>query len=429
MAANEDFPQTGLVVAGDDEPSDKISEFTYPILDDIFYNIVHDICVKTHRDEKLARATSAAIIVEKKAEETNPNSHDDDDDSTNDVQLQHTAETDGAKYVNGAVYLRGNPLQTTKDILCPKCKRPRLLHPTDGNGARKPEPGVEYCKKPYFIEKEHFDIYGQLFQQEGPGRGKKKKDMINPLKAQTVKEGTPTGSQDSTPPPIEEKKAIQFPSSKCLNCNSHIPIRRMNNHMVKCIGGGGRDSSRNALAKIQNGNGGGSQNGTPPGSRNGTPAPGTNGKIPRSSPNKRSPPDDSGSDTPQKKKKIIKKTAATKLKALKLTKTPSQHSASNLSFESKVPASDEEDEDNDDDDGDGEYGTVIVEPKKKSVLIAKKMKELKNQKRWKLGKGGVQPHLPAIVPPGVAKVKKNGKVDEPAKSESPGSSQTLSSPN
>ena len=30
MADNEEYPQTGLVVAGDDDPSDEISEFVLP---------------------------------------------------------------------------------------------------------------------------------------------------------------------------------------------------------------------------------------------------------------------------------------------------------------------------------------------------------------------------------------------------------------
>jgi hypothetical protein len=251
--------------------------------------------------------------------------------------------------------------------------------------------------------------------------------MINPLLLQSAKEDTPSGSQDSTPPP--NKEIISFPSQKCLNCGTHILIRRMNNHMVKCIGGGGRDSSRSALLKIQNGNGNGtsSQNGTPPGSRNGTPAPAANGK--RSSPNKRSPGDDFESDTPPKKKKIIKKTAATKLKAPKMMKSASQHSTSNLSFESKAPASDYEDGDNDDD-GDGEYGTVVVEPKKKAPSIVKKMKDVAAKKKWKISKGA-KPALPPVEFPGVAKLiqKKNGKLEDEVNSESPESSQTLSSPN
>ncbi|RDL41018.1 Uncharacterized protein BP5553_00997 [Venustampulla echinocandica] len=405
MPTNDSFPQTGIVAVEDDQSTDNMGVLAHSILDDIVYNIIHDIVLKTHREEKMAKGTSAAILVEQKATQTAPPS--DDSNSASD-HPPHKVEIDSAIYEDGKVYLKGNPLKMATEVICPKCHLPRLLYPTDGSGARKPDPGREYCKKRPFIEKPYHDIYGQTFQMEGPGRGKKKKDMINPL-LQSAKENTPSGSQDSpasSPPPGEgPAKPISFPHAKCHNCNTFLPIKRMNNHMIKCIGGGGRDSSRAALLKIQNGNGNGSQNGnTPPGSRNSTPAPaGHANPKGKSSPNKREAGDDFDSDSsPQKKKKVIKKTAATKLKAPKMARSTSQLSSSNLSFEQKVPATDDEDDDGGgDDDGDGEYGTVIVEPKKKVIRpVVKKSKEsgslagAERKKKWLHGKGGVKPSFP-----------------------------------
>lgn len=394
---------------------------TYGVLDDIVSNIVHDICLQTHREEKIARANSAAIRIEAQAANTDP----DTSDSSRDRQ-GHKIELEGVSFHNGEVTLKGNPLETTPQILCPNCGLPRLLYPTEGKGARPPAPGIEYCKKRPFIDNgPYFDIYGQTFEPNGPGRGKKKKDMINPLLQQAAKEGTPGGSQDSSPPPGTLGKPIPTPSAKCENCSKHYPIKRMNNHMSSCIGGGGREASRNALTKIQNGNGNGSNGNTPPGSRNGTPVPGTK----RNSPSKRSPGDDFDSDTPQKKKKLIIKNKQTiKLKAPKMVKSLSQHSASNLSFESKAPHS-EEDEDDNDDERDGDFGSIAVEPKKKIKPTAKKLKDMTTKKKWlygKDGKGGpIKPGLPPILPPEVAKVKqKRGDGDSPGDS-----SQTLSSPN
>jgi hypothetical protein len=340
-------------------------------------------------------------------------------------------ETPAALYEDGKVYIKSNPLKTTTEIRCQKCGLLRLLHPTDGNGAQKPEPGIEYCKKRPFIDKAYHDIYGQTFVPEGPGRGKKKKDMVNPLKAQQTKEGTPTGSQDSpapSPPPAEgPPKPIPYPSAKCHNCGTFLPIKRMNNHMARCIGGGGRDSSRNALKKIQNGNAnGGSQNGTtPPSSRNGTPVPGGNSLYKRS-PTKRDAGElDFDSDSsPQKKKKVKKSAAAHRLKAPKMAKSNSlkggAQEPSNLSFEQKVEDSEEDDGG---DDGDAEYGTVVVQAGKKKNGVAKREgKGEGSKKKWLLGKGGSKPILPPIQPSDVAKVKKNREVEED-------SSQTLSSPN
>lgn len=371
----------------------------------------------------MARASSAAILVEQKAAQSDPNSTD-DSSATGQVP-SHLIETPAATFDNGKVYLKGNPLKTTPEIRCKRCGLPRLLHPTDGYGARTPDPNVEYCKKHPFIDKAYHDIYGQTYVPQGPGRGKKKKDMINPLAKESTRRSTPTGSQGSSansPPAHEAPKPIAFPHAKCLNCGTFLPIKRMSNHMAKCIGGGGRDSSRTALLKIQNGNGNGpsSQNGnTSPGSRQSTPASGRAASNARSSPNKRSAGDEYDSDSPPQKKKkkiVIKKTAATKLKPPKAKPlSASQHSASNLSFEEKAPQSEDEE---DDDDGDGEYGTVVVEAKSKSKTATKKSSEAERKKKWLHGKGGVKATLPPLA------TQKPDTAD--AGSES---SQTLSSPN
>jgi hypothetical protein len=412
----------------------------HAVVDDILYNIIHDIVLQAHREEKIARATSAAIVVEQKAAQTDPNNHDDSTVSAGNNIQPHVVETDAATFNSGEVYLKGNPLKSVSEIRCSKCGLPRLLHPTDGNGARKPEPGVEYCKRRPFIDKPHHDVYGQTFVPEGPGRGKKKKDMVDPLKQQ--KDATPNGSQDSpgtSPPPGEgPAKPIPFPHAKCINCNTFLPIKRMNNHMNKCIGGNGRESSRNALNKIQNGNGNGGQNGfTPPGSRNSTPAPSSKN---RNSPSKRSADDAFGSDdSPEKKqKKPLKKTPANKLKAPKMVKSASQHSASGLSFEQKPPQSDEEEDDGGDDDRDGDFNgkdTISVETKKKNKLKQSKpsivKKPIKTKSKWLYNnKGGLGNTIPPALPPdgkGKAKNELNGKGGiKRGESES---SQTLSSPN
>ena len=399
------------------------------MLDDILYNIVHDIVLNTHREEKMARANSAAIIVEQMVEEAAAAPLDELLDGGADPGV---VKTEAATYKHGEVTLNGNPLKNIHEIRCPKCGLPRLLYPTDGKGAKKPKPGIEYCKKRPFIDKPFHDIYGQTFVPEGPGRGKKRKDMINPLKAQTTKESTPGGSQDSpgtSPPPREgSAKPIPFPHAKCHNCSMFLPIKRMNNHMVKCIGGGGRDSSRTALLKIQNGSGNGSQSGnTPPGSRNGTPAPGGASVKGKSSPNKREADEDLDSDSSPQKKNKVKKTGAAKVKASQMTKLASQISMSNLSFEQKVPNSEDEDVDIDDD-NDGEYGTVVVEPKKKlkQTLLKKGKENVGSKKKLLLGKGSIKPNLPPVCAPDVTNIKvKKAEGGEPESE----SSQTMSSPN
>jgi hypothetical protein len=322
---------------------------THSVLDDVLYNIVHDLLMKTHRDEKQARASTAAIRVEKLAADATESS-----ESKPDVRI----ETDAAIYEDEKVTLKGNPLKTSKEVLCPRCHLPRLLYPTDGKGSRKPDPSIIYCKKHPYIEKPGYDIYGQTWVAPGPGRGKKKKDMEKKLDSDTP--GTPTPEQ--RPPNV-----LAFPSATCSKCKRCILVTRLNNHMGSCIGNSGRNASRAAAQKISNGNNGNSQNdNTPPSSQKGTPLPGSRAGSPR-----KRDGDEFDEDTesdPNKPKKKMKPTTIPKKVILK-TKTsgtpipiPNKNkikTSSQLSFERKA------DED----------GSVEVAPKKIPVPSpAKKLK-------------------------------------------------------
>jgi hypothetical protein len=128
----------------------------------------------------------------------------------------------------------------------------------------------------------------------------------------------------NSPPTNEAPKPIAFPHAKCLNCTTFLPIKRMSNHMVKCIGGGGRDSSRNALLKDAKRK---FQWNRKPEWKYFAWQSAVHSDIEpcgtsRSSPIKRSADDDFDSDSPpqKKKKKVIKKTpVTTKLKVLPKT--------------------------------------------------------------------------------------------------------------
>jgi hypothetical protein len=239
----------------------------HSVLDDLLYNIVHDLLLKTHRDEKLARANTAAIKVEKIAA-----------DATNDPAAPETRpdiriEISEAIYEDGKVFLKGNPLKTTKEILCPRCRLPRLLYPIDGKGARKPDPGVIYCKKYPYIEKPGYDIYGQTWVAPGPGRGKKKKDMEKKIDPKTDSPGNGTPAPESRP-----ANTLSYPSATCSKCKRCILVTRLNNHMGSCIGNSGRNASRAAAQKISNGNGNSQGERTPP---SGTPLSGSRAGSPR----------------------------------------------------------------------------------------------------------------------------------------------------
>ena len=339
--------------------------------------------MKVHREEKTARAATAAIRVEKLALDTA-------DSSTPEIRPDVRVETDAAIYEDGKVLLKGNPLKTTKEILCPKCHLPRLLHPTDGRGAKKPDPTIIYCKKHPYIDKPNCDIYGQSWVGPGPGRGKKEEGH---------------GKDYGQPEPRSENHLTfcPFPSATCSKCKRCILVTRLNNHMGSCIGNSGRNASRAAVQKMSNGNGSGhgSQNDpTPPNSQKATPGPGSRAGSPR----KRdvSDDDDDDSETSHKKKKFKTSTPTMTKKVIIKTKPTLKKEktkgGSNLSQEHKAEYDDIPD------------STVEVMPKKLiSAKNASPAKKLKNGK-----------------PPLSSPIVKNGSLkDRDAESESSG---PLSSP-
>lgn len=292
----------------------------HAVLDDVLYNIISDLLMKTHREEKTARATTAAIRVEKLASDASESSTP---DSKPDVRI----ETDAAIYEDGKVLLKGNPLKTTTEILCPRCHLPRLLYPTEGKGARKPDPSIIYCKKHPYIDKPGCDIYGQSWVGPGPGRGKKKKDLDKKL----------DGTTDSPTPEQRPPNVLSFPSATCSKCKRCILVTRLNNHMGSCIGNSGRNASRAAAQKMSNG---GSQNDpTPPSSQKATPVPASRAPSPR----KRDASEDEESETSHRKKKH--KPANTKKVIIKTKPNLKNNKAkalSGLSQETKANYSDRE---------------------------------------------------------------------------------------
>ncbi|KFA62312.1 hypothetical protein S40285_06527 [Stachybotrys chlorohalonatus IBT 40285] len=330
--------KAGVVRARDDaSPMDKLA---HSVLDDVLYNIISDLIMKTHRDEKEAKAKTAAIKVEKMASDASESSTP---DSRPDVRV----ETDAAIYEDGRVLLKGNPIETTKDILCPKCHLPRLLSPIDGKGAEKPDPTITYCKKQPYIDKLGCDIYGQSWVGPGPGRGKKKKDM------EKKEDSTP----DQRPPNV-----LSFPSATCSKCKRCILVTRLNNHMGSCIGNSGRNASRAAAQKLSNGT---PQNDpTPPSSQKPTPAPGSRA----ASPKKREASDDEDEQENGHKKKKMKPSSTTKKVILKTKpnlKKEKTREGSHLSQEQKANYTDVPD------------SSVEVAPKKpmpKGISPHKKLK-------------------------------------------------------
>jgi ribonuclease P/MRP protein subunit POP1 len=238
------------------------------------------------------------------------------------------ADTLAATYENGRVFLKGNPLKTTPEIICPHCKLPRLMHPIMGKGMQSPDLTKEYCLLYPWVQRAGHDVYGNPFPTD-MAKSKKERELIKQQQKNQEKEsvGTP-GSQDNDMAggDVKEiklntggKPASYIPWHTCPNCKRSLLITRFAQHLEKCLGISGRQSSRNAMAKLTGHNGNGMGN-TPLGSRMGTPIPdsaptrGKNGKG--ISPAKKHAHDDDadelGADDTPERKKIKKKSGYVK---------------------------------------------------------------------------------------------------------------------
>ncbi|KAL2871552.1 SGF11 family protein [Aspergillus lucknowensis] len=246
-------------------PSGTIAKLTCDILNSTFYNIIHDIVAKVHREEKVARMRSAVVVARQKAEEEASRRREDSgvkpsgpikagDPGSEDLK-DIRIETDGAVFDDGKVYLKGNPLQTTREIICPDCRLPRLLYPLTGVGARPPpDPYREYCQRQPMISKPGHDVHGNPFATDKPNPKKKK---------QTNTSNTPASSPPTTPDSSFKQAApekVSFPTVKCPNCPRYFVVTRVAQHLDRCLGLSGRQVNRN---KTPQENGSGTPTSTP----------------------------------------------------------------------------------------------------------------------------------------------------------------------
>ncbi|KAF3008772.1 hypothetical protein E8E13_010324 [Curvularia kusanoi] len=303
-------------------PPDTLPELIQDILEDTLSNIVLQTALSCHRSEKLLRMQSAATQAESIAlAALEPASQKAGATSQPAIPA---AETSAAKYENGRVLLKGNPLKTTPEIICPHCKLPRLMHPIMGKGMQNPDLTKEYCMLYPWVQRSGHDVYGNPFPTD-MAKSKKERELIKQQQKNADKEsvGTP-GSQDTEMAGDTKeiklntggKPASYIPWHTCPNCKRSLLITRFAQHLEKCLGISGRQSSRNAMAKLvgQNGSGSGLGN-TPLGSRMGTPNPSSQGdsfvskvKGKGISPVKKSThadddADELGDETPERKKK------------------------------------------------------------------------------------------------------------------------------
>ncbi|KZZ96422.1 Sgf11, transcriptional regulation [Ascosphaera apis ARSEF 7405] len=228
-----------------------VAKITQTILDDVIYNIIHDVVAKVHREEKTARMRSAVTIARMRAEKEEASQQQNAEGegspaspTPHDIRV----ETEGAIYENGKVYLRGNPLSTTRETFCPHCRLPRLLYPPFGLGSRPlPDPNKKYCRKVPPIVADGVDAQGVPFVTDKIQRKKKNPppatnsaipgapsvhSSLNPTEAIGDKANSNAKAVPHHEPPT-------FPSVKCPNCPRYIVTTRMAQHLDRCMGIGG----------------------------------------------------------------------------------------------------------------------------------------------------------------------------------------------
>lgn len=202
---------------------------------------------------------SAVVIARQEAEKKESDAPTDSEDLQN-VRV----ETEGAIFDGGKTYLKGNPLHTTKDIICPDCRLPRLLHPVSGVGARPlPNSDQQYCQRQPPVVKQGYDVHGNLFTRENKTNSKKKKQPIP---------NTPVSSPPATSDG-SSKPAATFPTVKCPNCPRYFGVTRVAQHLDRCLGFSSR-GNRNKPPPENNttpSNSAGSKRPLPSGEDEGTP--------------------------------------------------------------------------------------------------------------------------------------------------------------
>ncbi|KAJ5249211.1 hypothetical protein N7468_000662 [Penicillium chermesinum] len=199
-------------------PAGTVAKVSTDILNETFHNIIHDLVAKVHREEKIARMRSAVVLARQKAEEGALVPDESPSKSVADGKAKEVIidanklanthlETDAAIFDRGKVHLKGNPMHTVKEIVCPDCRLPRLSYPPVGAGYRPPpDSNREYCQNGPLITIPGHDVHGKMFAV-----------MPNPKKRKNEK--------DSTIPEI--------PTSKCPLCPRYFVMNRVAQHLER----------------------------------------------------------------------------------------------------------------------------------------------------------------------------------------------------
>lgn len=252
-----------------------------------FENILHDILLDVHQDEKVARMHTAVVEIEDRANKLGKKLNQASSEPI-DAETRDAIATKAASIIPDGIQLKGNPMKTVKHIRCPNCRLRRLLYPRVGFNARPvPDPTEAYCKQEPMIIIDKHDVHGQRkkgvkVKGQAKGKNKKKNDPPSPA-SENSEPVTPLSSVAET----FEFKEIDFPAAKCPNRDSHLgdhwkAVNIFATHLNgSCYLKKDRVAGREANAKI---------GGTPRDSRASSPKPATVNGVKRKATDEEAPP-------------------------------------------------------------------------------------------------------------------------------------------
>lgn len=174
-----------------------------------------------HREEKIARMETARILAFKASEEQLSDQKKNIDESDGEPPPTITDPQ------SGNLRLRGNPLKTIKENLCPRCHLPSR-DPLVNDGT----PEERYCVKSTYSSLPGYDIYG---------RSLTKVPTKKPPKASKASSTDPQRPEPLSLPPV--------PASKCPNCSQKLTVSQMARHLDRCIRSSDQQSSRSARTR------------------------------------------------------------------------------------------------------------------------------------------------------------------------------------
>jgi len=185
------------------------------------FNIISDVVMAAHKEEKMARMETAEILAFKASKEQ---LNDDKKNIDESDEMPPPTTTDSE---SGELLIKGNPLKTIKENLCPRCHLPSRDPLVNDETQEK-----RYCVKSTYTSLPGHDIYG---------RSLTKAPSKNPRKASKASLTDTQQPKAMSLPPV--------PNSECPNCSQKLTVSQMARHLDRCMRSSNRQGGQSARTR------------------------------------------------------------------------------------------------------------------------------------------------------------------------------------